>query len=426
MTTTSPIPFNDPLTPTAGTSSDSSSNSNAHNRRVSLTLSRTPTASHPASSASSPDRLPLPFYVQQEGRDHAEGGETEGEEESHEEEGSLGEEEEEEGELTPRIGYKAPLLQQFNDHEEDDEDEIGLSMSSPDPSSLGGGSSNGRYSTRLGSGSFESGGGGGGRDSHRHLTKGQKRKVYGGGRHGDLDSGVMGVGEVAGLIIAGMCVHQFFFYISCGLRRLTLSNMIFRLSSGTPILLPHAAALLGLPLFLSVLAITSALSCFSFIVLGVETRYVGSRSWSSLASAVFPHRFKAHKVGEALAILLVFLSSTARGVVGIVAASEIATDLLTSSTGDRLKERIIISSTIALIWVRFCLFLLPFQELLMYCLIADSFTYCWNPLFSNFHPSSTYFLPSFLSSFSTSLPNLHFLFLLASRSLNLGGETSNS
>lgn len=47
--------------------------------------------------------------------------------------------------------------------------------------------------------------------------------------------------------------------------------------SPTPLLLPHAAALLGLPLFLPLLFITAGLSWFGYVALGVEARYVGSR-----------------------------------------------------------------------------------------------------------------------------------------------------
>lgn len=39
------------------------------------------------------------------------------------------------------------------------------------------------------------------------LTRGQKRRVYGGGRHGEaLEGGGMSAGEVAGLVLAGTCV----------------------------------------------------------------------------------------------------------------------------------------------------------------------------------------------------------------------------
>lgn len=40
--------------------------------------------------------------------------------------------------------------------------------------------------------------------SDSHLTRGQKRRVYGGGRHGEaMQGGGLGAGEVAGLLLAG-------------------------------------------------------------------------------------------------------------------------------------------------------------------------------------------------------------------------------
>ncbi|KAL8293138.1 hypothetical protein RQP46_000832 [Phenoliferia psychrophenolica] len=172
--------------------------------------------------------------------------------------------------------------------------------------------------------------------SESRLTRGQKRRVYGGGRHGDaMEGGGMSAGEVAGLVLAG-----------------TLGP--------TPLLLPHAAALLGLPLFLPLLFLTAALSWFSYLVLGVESRYVGARSWPSLASAVFPHRFKTHRFGEFLASFLVWIASVARGIVGVVAASEVVVDLLLPAGGARLWERVLAIGVITLSWVLVPLFILPF------------------------------------------------------------------
>lgn len=190
MSTTTTIPiFTDPLTPRSSIDAGHSS------QRVSLTLSRTPTHSHPASTASSsPDRPPAPFHEQQQFEEANDYHETETEEEDGGEmHGELEEEEEDDVDRIIEDGKpKASRLLQPNYNEaDDDEDEFDLTMS-PDP----GGSVNGRYN-RLGTGSFE------GVNKNHHLTKGQRRKVYGGGRH-DIESGGMGVGEVAGLIIAGL------------------------------------------------------------------------------------------------------------------------------------------------------------------------------------------------------------------------------
>lgn len=152
---------------------------------------------------------------------------------------------------------------------------------------------------------------------------------------------------------------------------LRANDDIFLRVGPTPIFMPHVAALLGLPLYLPLLFLTATLSCFAFVALGVETRYVGSRyagspvidfimysiislrprSWPSLASAVFPHRFKIHRLGEALAAIMVFLASLARGIVGVVAASEIAVDLMMPTKKSGLKERLIGCGSIAMLWV---------------------------------------------------------------------------
>ncbi|KAI5476198.1 hypothetical protein MNV49_007960 [Pseudohyphozyma bogoriensis] len=171
--------------------------------------------------------------------------------------------------------------------------------------------------------------------SGTHLTRGQKRRVYGGGKHGHVpEGGGLGAGEVAGLLLAG-----------------TLGP--------TPLLIPHAAALLGLPLFLPLLILTSVLSWFSYLVLGVEARYVGARSWPSLTSAVFPHRLKTHRLGELLASLLVLLSAIARGIVGVVGASEVVVDLLVPAGGRRWWERVVGIGSITVCWIAFPLIVLP-------------------------------------------------------------------
>ncbi|ORY59013.1 hypothetical protein BCR35DRAFT_309333 [Leucosporidium creatinivorum] len=217
-------------------------------------------------------------------------------------------------------GERSPMLARWEGGEGDSDDDdldAGANIKTPRP---------------WGEGTWEAGSGMGASPSS-HTTR--NRRVYGGGRHGEgLQGGSRTTVEVAGMILAG-----------------TLSP--------TPLLLPHAAALLGLPLFLPLLFLTGGLSWFAYIVLGVEARYVGSRSWPSLTSAVFPHRFNAHRVGELLASLLVFLGSIARGVLGVVAASEVVIDLFVPAGGRRWWERVIVVGVIALVWVLLPLVFLP-------------------------------------------------------------------
>ncbi|KAK4048497.1 hypothetical protein OIO90_005828 [Microbotryomycetes sp. JL221] len=170
----------------------------------------------------------------------------------------------------------------------------------------------------------------------RSASQGRKnRRVYGGGRNRDsLDGGELGPGEVAGMILAA-----------------TLSP--------TPLLLPHAAALLGLPLFMPVLFITGALSWFAYVVLGLEGRYCGSRSWPSLASAAFPHRFGIDRFGSLLASLLVFLGSLVRGILATVAAAEVFVDLFISAGGQKWWERVIVVGVTGLAWTVLPLIVLP-------------------------------------------------------------------
>lgn len=154
--------------------------------RTSLSLSRTPTASHPASASSSPDRPPAPFLAASQGDGYLE----ESQDEDLENGGR------ESAEETDGAGERSPMLEQWEgdeDDEEVDEDSLNFALSS-DPGGSG-------DFGRSGAGVRRSG-------SHPHLTKGQKRRVYGGGRNGDsIEGGGMGVGEVAGLIFAGLYVQ---------------------------------------------------------------------------------------------------------------------------------------------------------------------------------------------------------------------------
>ncbi|KAK4704077.1 hypothetical protein P7C70_g2139, partial [Phenoliferia sp. Uapishka_3] len=214
--------------------------------------------------------------------------------------------------------------------EEGSEELLRLGSDSEDEASNAGG-----LNSSVIGGQWESGSGAGSGWGDSHLTRGQKRRVYGGGRHGDaMEGGGSSAGEVAGMVLAG-----------------TLGP--------TPLILPHAAALLGLPLFLPLLFLTAALSWFSYLVLGIESRYVGARSWPSLASAVFPHRFKTHRFGELLAALLVTFASVARGVACVVAASEVVIDLFLPAGGRRWWDRVFGILLIALTWILVPTVILP-------------------------------------------------------------------
>ncbi|SCV67334.1 BQ2448_5980 [Microbotryum intermedium] len=190
------------------------------------------------------------------------------------------------------------------------------------------------------------------------LHRKKNRRVYGGGRHGDaLKGGSLGPGEVAGMILAS-----------------TLSP--------TPLLMPHAVALLGIGLFLSVLFLTAGLSWFSYVVTGVEARYVGSRcvyekhrlsthdidstipmlcrSWVSLTAAVFPHRARIHKVGEMLASFAVFVGAALRAVLSVVAMSEIMVDLLfPEKKGNLWWQRVIVVCVMGVVWTVLPLVVIP-------------------------------------------------------------------
>lgn len=75
------------------------------------------------------------------------------------------------------------------------------------------------------------------------------------------------------------------------------------------------------------------------------------RSYPGLASAVFPHRFKLHLVGEFLASSFVLGGSLVRTTLGVVAASEVVVDLLVPERRRRDWERTVAVGVISLIWV---------------------------------------------------------------------------
>ncbi|BGP51665.1 hypothetical protein JCM10450v2_007615 [Rhodotorula kratochvilovae] len=188
----------------------------------------------------------------------------------------------------------------------------------------------------------------------RHDRRRRMRRMYGGGRHrhrglhapgqgwdgestaaedeeGEGEGAVRageggGVGEVAGMVLAG-----------------SLSPL--------PLLLPLACAQLGPGLFVPLLALASVLAWLGAVVVGVEGRYVGARSFPALASGVFPHRFKLHKLGEFLAAIYVLAGSVVRTALGVVAAAEIVVDLVVPERRRRDWERGIAVGVICATWL---------------------------------------------------------------------------
>lgn len=75
------------------------------------------------------------------------------------------------------------------------------------------------------------------------------------------------------------------------------------------------------------------------------------RSFPALASGVFPHRFKLHKLGEFLAAAFVLGGSIVRTALGVVAAAEVVVDLLVPERRRRDWEREIAVGVISLVWV---------------------------------------------------------------------------
>ncbi|GAA6059569.1 hypothetical protein JCM10212_000625 [Sporobolomyces blumeae] len=180
----------------------------------------------------------------------------------------------------------------------------------------------------------------------------ERRNMFGGGRHrhslgatqdaddsDDEDDGGGGnedmqLGEVAGLIVAG-----------------TLSPL--------PLLVPYACFILTPALFVPLLALSGLLAWSSAVALGVQGRYVGARSYPALACAVFPHRFKLHRVGEFLASSFVLGGSIVRTTLGVVAAAEVVVDLVVPERRRRDWERTVAVAVISLIWLVVPLVLTP-------------------------------------------------------------------
>ncbi|GAA5998936.1 uncharacterized protein JCM10292_005808 [Rhodotorula paludigena] len=82
-------------------------------------------------------------------------------------------------------------------------------------------------------------------------------------------------------------------------------------------------------------------------------------SFPALASGVFPHRFKLHKLGEFLAAAFMLGGSIVRTALGVVAAAEVVVDLLVPERRRRDWEREIAVGVISFVWVssQSCIFL---------------------------------------------------------------------
>ncbi|GAA5958298.1 hypothetical protein JCM3765_004783 [Sporobolomyces pararoseus] len=231
----------------------------------------------------------------------------------------------------------------------------------------------------------------------RRERRRRNRRIYGGGRHrhaegdedeeqDDEDDGGGGnqdmtVGEVAGLITAG-----------------TLSPL--------PLLVPYACFNLTPALFVPLLALSGVLAWSSAVALGVQGRYVGARSYPGLASAVFPHRFKLHLVGEFLASSFVLGGSIVRTTLGVVAASEVVVDLLVPERRRRDWERTVAVGAISLVWLVVPLVLPPLLKLLGFSNPIDAL----NPVHHHYSRLASHSSPSLqhlpLSIPHTTSPNL--------------------
>lgn len=185
---------------------------------------------------------------------------------------------------------------------------------------------------------------GGERRSSHSLTKGQKRRVYGGGIH-NQESGQFGLVEVAFMIFSETSVPSYRTALSRPLT-VNIAALVPRLSSWlTP--LPSSdyrsssrcsfssESSPGSPT-------SSSASPRAIQVLGelsvtptiASTLISRRRSWPALASAVFPHRFKLHRLGEIGVSLLVIFCALGRSVVSTVISAEIGCDLFYSVIGE--------------------------------------------------------------------------------------------
>ncbi|TNY17279.1 hypothetical protein DMC30DRAFT_452611 [Rhodotorula diobovata] len=242
----------------------------------------------------------------------------------------------------------APLhpLDPLDSDDPDDDDQLDPSSSSLSPQAqrerrrrmrrmYGGGRH--RHSGAHAHGGGASGGGGGDDDDDTESVAAEDEEGEG---EGAVKAGQQGgVGEVAGMVLAASL-------------------------SPFPLLLPLACTQLGPPLFVPLLALASALAWLGGVVIGVEGRYVGARSFPGLASGVFPHRFKLHKAGEFLAASFVLGASIVRTALGVVATAEIVVDVVVPERRRRDWERGVAVGLVCATWLLVPLVLPPLLSLL--------------------------------------------------------------
>ncbi|EGU10921.1 Proteophosphoglycan 5 [Rhodotorula toruloides ATCC 204091] len=112
------------------------------------------------------------------------------------------------------------------------------------------------------------------------------------------------VGEVAGMVCASASLSPF------------------------PLLLPLACSTLSPALFVPLLFFAAVLGWMGAVVIGVEGRYVGARSYPALTSSLLPHRLRLHRLFELFSSLFVLLGSIVRTTLGTVIAAEVAVGVL--------------------------------------------------------------------------------------------------
>ncbi|KAL7342899.1 hypothetical protein BJY59DRAFT_646688 [Rhodotorula toruloides] len=172
----------------------------------------------------------------------------------------------------------------------------------------GGGNGTGRHAHSLSEGfevefeefADEEGGAGQGRAA-------QEEEEDGAGGGGKADKSV---GEVAGMVCAS----------ACWVRGISLSPF--------PLLLPLACSTLSPALFVPLLFFAAVLGWMGAVVIGVEGRYVGARSYPALTSSLLTHRLRLHRLFELFSSLFVLLGSIVRTTLGAVVAAEVAVGVL--------------------------------------------------------------------------------------------------
>lgn len=164
-------------------------------------------------------------------------------------------------------------------------------------------------------------------DERRKRRKRRTRRVYGGGRrmyYADASSGARGGPGGRSSSSFGATQHSI----------LETSWILFinHVSPGFMLLIPYAYSLTGIAFGIPLTALLLALGAsFAQLLLTVEARYVGSGSYPSLASAVFPQVLNVQYLGEILVNLFVCFVGLARALIALVISSDLVIQLLTSA-----------------------------------------------------------------------------------------------